>query len=202
MTVQEWRPLGPLKWHMHVCNRLWSNSYHSLIYHVTETYEGEQQPQIDNQGAADDSEWETQEEDEEGWTLEDVQFEILDPSSEEKKDEEKKEQQTDRPGEASATSASSTLSFIEPEARVLLNLLKLSESGSRWKTASGSTRKAVSLIEMPRAEEKAASKRRARYERCNSMLEKLQSCLNRAEAKSSAIAALGSMKHFEGTVEL
>lgn len=130
-----------------------------------------------------------------------MQFEILDSNTEEKKDEEKKEQ-TETPGEAGATSVPSTLSFIEPEARVLLNLLKLSESGARWKTSSGSTRKAVSLIDMPRAEEKAASKRRARYERCNSMLEKLQSCLNRAEAKSSAIAALGSMKNLEGKIEL
>ncbi|XP_031553349.1 E3 ubiquitin-protein ligase TRIM37-like isoform X1 [Actinia tenebrosa] len=167
-----------------------------------ESCDEEQQPQTDNQcqGAADDSEWETQEEDEEGWTLEDVQFEILDSNIEEKKDEEKKERQAEAQSETNATSSSNTLSFIEPEARVLLNLLKLSESGSRWKTSSGSTRKAVSLIDMPRAEEKAASKRRARYERCSSMLEKLQSCLNRAEAKSTAIAALGSMKHLEEAI--
>lgn len=146
---------------------------------------------IHYQAQTDDSEWETQEEDEEGWTLEDVEVQLVEP-------EEKKED--DQQDEASPPEvAKDTLSFFEPEARVLLNLIKLSESGSRWKTSSP-TRKAVSLVEIPRSErseEKAACRRRARYERCSSMLEKLQSCLNRAEAKSSA-AALESMKHLEG----
>lgn len=129
--------------------------------------------------------------------MEDVEFELVEPIME--KDFQDK-QNHDEQSQASAASEIPTekLAFFEPEARVLLNLIKLSESGSRWKTNSP-TRKALSLIDVPRAEEKAASRRRARYERCSSMLEKLQSCLNRAEAKSSA-AALESVKQLEGNV--
>lgn len=159
--------------------------------------DSDRQIKTDFHPQAEDSEWETQEEDDDGWTLEDVEFELVEQSMD--KDSQDKEQ-PDHKNEASAAAAPDTasdkLAFFEPEARVLLNLIKLSESGSRWKT-SNTSRKAVSLIEMPRSEEKAASRRRARYERCSSMLEKLQSCLNRAEAKSSA-AALESVKQLEG----
>jgi len=147
-------------------------------------------PKSHTQFQTDDSEWETQEEDEEGWTLDDVELELVEPILCKESD-----LQEDRDQASAATGTNKDkLSFFEPEARVLLNLIKLSESGSRWNTPS---RKAVSLIDVPRAEEKAASRRRARYERCSSMLEKLQCCLNRAEAKSSA-AALESVKQLEG----
>lgn len=174
------------------------NNFIDFIDLVAVSRDGEDKTRIHSHFHTDDSEeWETQEEEEEedeeeeGWTLDDVEFELVEPVME----KETLDQQEDRneAGAASGT-AKDKLAFFEPEARVLLNLIKLSESGSRWNTTS---RKAMSLIEMPRTEEKAASRRRARYERCSSMLEKLQSCLNRAEAKSSA-AALESVKQLEG----
>lgn len=162
---------------------------HLLFHLIAVSRDGDNDTKSHNQFQTDDSEWETQEEDEEGWTLDDVELELVEPIMQ------KDDTQEDRSEAGAATGTNKDkLSFFEPEARVLLNLIKLSESGSRWNTPS---RKTMSLIDVPRAEEKAASRRRARYERCSSMLEKLQSCLNRAEAKSSA-AALESVKQLEG----
>ncbi|XP_048582260.1 E3 ubiquitin-protein ligase TRIM37 isoform X2 [Nematostella vectensis] len=145
-----------------------------------------------------------------GWTLEDVQFELIDMNEEKPVDEpvaepkpEPPPQPDSAPGASSSpnSSAAAALTLVDPEARALLNLLKLGETRSRWKSGRNpeNARKTVSLIEQSRAEERAASSSRARYERCTSMLEKLQSCLNRAEAKNSA-AALDTLKSIEDTM--
>ena len=100
-------------------------------------------------------------------------------------------------------------SLIDAEERALLNLLKFDNrgpKGSRW-NAPGVSRRYVTLVEWPkRADEsdkdkhKDRIKKRARLEKTSSMLERLQSCLTRAEAHKAATASLDSAKALEGNV--
>ena len=97
---------------------------------------------------------------------------------------------------------------IDAEERALLNLLRFDNRGprgSRW-NASAVSRRYVTLVGWPkrgdeeRMKHRDRVKKRARLEKTNSMLERLQSCLNRAEAHKAAAASLDSAKALEGRV--
>lgn len=97
---------------------------------------------------------------------------------------------------------------IDAEERALLNLLKFDNRGprgSRW-NASGVSRRYVTLVEWPKRGDEDKDrhrerlKKKARMEKTSSMLERLQSCLNRAEAHKAATASLDSAKALEGKV--
>ena len=138
-----------------------------------------------------------QQKEQEAWDVEDVELEFFDINGMTEQREE--------------TSCSNCLpnnqgSLIDAEERALLNLLKFDNRGprgSRW-NAPGMSRRYVSLVEWPRrgGEEKDKHKdrikKRSRLEKTSSMLERLQSCLTRAEAHKAAAASLDSAKALEG----
>ena len=97
--------------------------------------------------------------------------------------------------------------LIDAEERALLNLLKFDNRGprgSRW-NAPGVSRRYVTLVEWPKRgdesdKHKDRIKKRARFEKTSSMLERLQSCLTRAEAHKAAATSLDSAKALEGFI--
>ena len=144
--------------------------------------------------------------DQDAWSVEDVQLEFLDISCvpEQRDDDERKSEVSSQTGCANCLPVNQG-PVIDAEERALLNLLKLDNRvprGSRW-NASGVSRRYVTLVEWPKRgdEEKDRQryKKRARMERTSSMLERLQSCLNRAEMqKAAAAASVDSSKSLEG----
>ena len=142
------------------------------------------------------------------WSVEDVQLEFFDINCmpEQREEVERKPEVT-----SSQTSCSNCLTtnqgpVIDAEERALLNLLKFDNSvprGSRW-NASGVSRRYVTLVGWPKRgdEDKERHrdkvKKRTRMEKTSSMLERLQSCLNRAEAQKAAAASLDRAKALEG----
>lgn len=141
------------------------------------------------------------------WSVEDVQLEFFDINCmpEQREEVERKPEVT-----SSQTSCSNCLTtnqgpVIDAEERALLNLLKFDNSvprGSRW-NASGVSRRYVTLVGWPKRgdEDKERHrdkvKKRTRMEKTSSMLERLQSCLNRAEAQKAAAASLDRAKALE-----
>ncbi|KAK2574347.1 E3 ubiquitin-protein ligase TRIM37 [Acropora cervicornis] len=134
--------------------------------------------------------------DQDAWSVEDVQLEFLDISCvpEQRDDNERKSEVSSQTGCANCLPVNQG-PVIDAEERALLNLLKFDNRvprGSRW-NASGVSRRYVTLVEWPKRgdEEKDRQKykKRARMERTSSMLERLQSCLNRAEMQKAAAAA-------------
>lgn len=144
--------------------------------------------------------------DQDAWSVEDVQLEFLDISCvpEQRDDNERKSEVSSQTGCANCLPVNQG-PVIDAEERALLNLLKFDNRvprGSRW-NASGVSRRYVTLVEWPKRgdEEKDRQryKKRARMERTSSMLERLQSCLNRAEMqKAAAAASVDSAKSLEG----
>lgn len=143
--------------------------------------------------------------DQDAWSVEDVQLEFLDISCvpEQRDDNERKSEVSSQTGCANCLPVNQG-PVIDAEERALLNLLKFDNRvprGSRW-NASGVSRRYVTLVEWPKRgdEEKDRQryKKRARMERTSSMLERLQSCLNRAEMqKAAAAASVDSSKSLE-----
>ena len=143
--------------------------------------------------------------DQDAWSVEDVQLEFLDISCvpEQREENEPKSEVSSQTGCANCLPVNQG-PVIDAEERALLNLLKFDNRvprGSRW-NASGVSRRYVTLVEWPkrRDEEKDRHryKKRARMERTSSMLERLQSCLNRAEMQKAAAASVDSSKSLEG----
>ena len=149
-----------------------------------------------------------QQKEQEAWDVEDVELEFFDINSV----TEQREEAEPKPEPLSTqTSCSNCLPnnqgpLIDAEERALLNLLKFDNRGprgSRW-NAPAVSRRYVSVVEWPRRgdddkdKHKERIKKRTRLEKTSSMLERLQSCLTRAEAHKAAAASLDSAKALEG----
>lgn len=148
-----------------------------------------------------------QQKEQEAWDVEDVELEFFDINSV----TEQREEAEPKPEPLSTqTSCSNCLPnnqgpLIDAEERALLNLLKFDNRGprgSRW-NAPAVSRRYVSVVEWPRRgdddkdKHKERIKKRTRLEKTSSMLERLQSCLTRAEAHKAAAASLDSAKALE-----
>lgn len=147
----------------------------------------------------------------EAWDVEDVELEFFDINSltEQREEAEPKPEPLSNQTSCSNCLPSNQGSLIDAEERALLNLLKFDNRGprgSRW-NAPGASRRYVSVVEWPRRgddkdKHKERIKKRARLEKTSSMLERLQSCLTRAEAHKAAAASLDSAKALEGDCSL
>lgn len=147
--------------------------------------------------------------DQDAWSVEDVHLEFFDINCM----PEQKEKAEQKPDVSPQTGCTNCLPdnqgpIIDAEERALLNLLKFDNRvprGSRW-NAAGVARRYVTLVEWPKrgdedkVKPKDRYKKRVRMEKTSSMLERLQSCLNRAEAHKAAAASLDSAKALEGEV--
>ena len=146
----------------------------------------------------------------EAWSVEDVHLEFFDINCMPEQREEVQAKPDGSSSQASCATCHSTNQgpVIDAEERALLNLLRFDNRGprgSRW-NASAVSRRYVTLVGWPkrgdeeRMKHRDRVKKRARLEKTNSMLERLQSCLNRAEAHKAAAASLDSAKALEGRV--
>ena len=149
--------------------------------------------------------------DQDAWSVEDVQLEFFDINCMPEQRGEEVERKTEVPSAPQGGCANCLPTnqgpVIDAEERALLNLLKFDNRGprgSRW-NATGVSRRYVTLVEWPKRRDedktdkhKDRLKNRARMEKTSSMLERLQSCLNRAEAHKAATASLDSAKALEG----
>ena len=152
-------------------------------------------------------------EEQEAWNLEDVELELLDSNCVAKphcnKEGELKPEVPSAQGNCQhdpLVPSSAQGPVIDAEERALLNLLKFDNRGprgSRW-NGPGCPRRFVSLVDWPKRGEdekerrKDRFKKRTRLERNSSMLERLQSCLNRAEAQKKTVASLDTVEAVEG----
>lgn len=142
--------------------------------------------------------------DQDAWSVEDVQLEFFDISCMPEQREElgRKQEVSSQTGCANCLPANQA-PVIDAEERALLNLLKFDNRvprGSRW-NAPGVSRRYVTLVEWPKRVEEEKDrhkyKKRARMDKTSSMLERLQSRLNRAEVQKAAAASLDSAKALE-----
>ncbi|KAL9982066.1 hypothetical protein ACROYT_G010856 [Oculina patagonica] len=150
-----------------------------------------------------------QQKEQEAWDVEDVELEFFDINSMTEQREEvepKPEVLLAQQNSCANCLPNNQSSLIDAEERALLNLLKFDNRGprgSRW-NAPGVSRRYVTLVEWPKRgdesdkdKHKDRVKKRARLEKTSSMLERLQSCLTRAEAHKAAAASLDSAKALE-----
>lgn len=151
-----------------------------------------------------------QQKEQEAWDVEDVELEFFDINSMTEQREEvepKPEVLLAQQNSCANCLPNNQSSLIDAEERALLNLLKFDNRGprgSRW-NAPGVSRRYVTLVEWPKRgdesdKHKDRVKKRARLEKTSSMLERLQSCLTRAEAHKAAAASLDSAKALEGNL--
>lgn len=144
------------------------------------------------------------------WSVEDVQLEFFDINCAPEQREEGERKPEVPPSQTSCANCLPTNQgpVIDAEERALLNLLKFDNRGprgSRW-NGSGVSRRYVTLVEWPKRgdeekdKHKERVKKRARMEKTSSMLERLQSCLSRAEAQKAATVSLDRTKALEGKV--
>jgi len=148
-----------------------------------------------------------QQEEQEAWDVDDVELEFFDINcvTEQREEEEPKPEVLSTQASCSNCLPTNQSPLIDAEERALLNLLKFDNRGprgSRW-NAPGVSRRYVTLVEWPKRgdesdKHKDRMKKRARFEKTSSMLERLQSCLTRAEAHKAAAASLDSAKALEG----
>ena len=147
--------------------------------------------------------------DQDAWSVEDVQLEFFDISCMPEQREElgRKQEVSSQTGCANCLPANQA-PVIDAEERALLNLLKFDNRvprGSRW-NAPGVSRRYVTLVEWPKRVEEEKDrhkyKKRARMDKTSSMLERLQSRLNRAEVQKAAAASLDSAKALEGKAKV
>jgi len=141
------------------------------------------------------------------WSVEDVQLEFFDINCAPEQREEGERKPEVPPSQTSCADCLPTNQgpVIDAEERALLNLLKFDNRGprgSRW-NGSGVSRRYVTLVEWPKRgdeekdKHKERIKKRARMEKTSSMLERLQSCLSRAEAQKTATVSLDRTKALE-----
>lgn len=159
---------------------------------------GSESPQDDHATA--------QQEEQEAWDVDDVELEFFDINcvTEQREEVEPKQEVLSTQASCSNCLPTNQSPLIDAEERALLNLLKFDNRGprgSRW-NAPGVSRRYVTLVEWPKRgdesdKHKDRIKKRARFEKTSSMLERLQSCLTRAEAHKAAAASLDSAKALE-----
>lgn len=153
-------------------------------------------------------EHEVQQKEQEAWDVEDVELEFFDINgiTEQREEVEPMPEVLSMQTSCSNCLPNSQSPLIDAEERALLNLLKFDNRGprgSRW-NAPGVSRRYLTLVEWPKRgdeekdKHKDRIKKRARLEKTSSMLERLQSCLTRAEAHKAATASLDSSKALEG----
>lgn len=150
-----------------------------------------------------------QQKEQEAWDVDDVELEFFDINcvTEQREEVEPKPEVLSTQTSCSNCLPNNQSPLIDAEERALLNLLKFDNRGprgSRW-NAPGVSRRYVTLVEWPKRgdesdkdKHKDRNKKRARLEKTSSMLERLQSCLTRAEAHKAAAASLDSAKALEG----
>lgn len=150
-----------------------------------------------------------QQKEQEAWDVDDVELEFFDINcvTEQREEVEPKPEVLSTQTSCSNCPPTNQSPLIDAEERALLNLLKFDNRGprgSRW-NAPGVSKRYVTLVEWPKRgdesdKHKDRIKKRARLEKTSSMLERLQSCLTRAEAHKAAATSLDSAKALQGDV--